>query len=157
MPFRHQNGPIMLHSHLHNTCILVLYDKIFQDLYLNNGTNSNSPRPYFDQYKHGEHFTTTPVSITWGFICHMPLSYWLYLSVGILSLFYQLCQDFEWIFSCFLINKQCLFGWMLVTNIPSLLSKIVLQAAVGICRVSFSVAFRYLILIQIDRLLLASQ
>jgi len=63
----------MLHSPLHNTCILVLYDEIFQDLYVNNGTNSNSPRPYFDQYKHGEHFTTTPVSITWVYMPYATL------------------------------------------------------------------------------------
>ena len=65
LPFRHQNGPIVLHSHFHNTCILVLYNEIFQDLYVNNGTNSNTLRIDFDQYEHGEPFITTPVFITW--------------------------------------------------------------------------------------------
>ena len=73
MPFRHQNGPIMLDSHLHNTCILVLYDEIFQDLYVNNGTNSNSPRPYFDQYEHGEPFISNPVFITWVYLPYATL------------------------------------------------------------------------------------
>ena len=73
MPFRHKNGPIILHSHFHNTCILVLYDEIFQDLYVNNGTNSNSPRPYFDQYEHGEPFVSNPVFITWVYMPYATL------------------------------------------------------------------------------------
>lgn len=63
----------MLDSHLHNTCILVLYDEIFQDLYVNNGTNSNSPRPYFDQYEHGEPFISNPVFITWVYMPYATL------------------------------------------------------------------------------------
>ena len=63
----------MLDSHLHNTCIVVLYDEIFQDVYVNNGTNSNSPRPYFDQYEHGEHFNSNPVFITWVYMPYATL------------------------------------------------------------------------------------
>ena len=68
MPFRHQNGLINLHYHFHYTCILILYKEIFQDLYVNNGTNSNNPISYFDQYKHEEYVHTTPISITWFYL-----------------------------------------------------------------------------------------